>query len=365
MLIKAAVINEKGNEFIIEDVELAEPKYNEVLVKIVATGVCHTDSVVREQLIPTPLPIVLGHEGAGIVEKLGPGVTELEVGDHVGISFSSCGCCTNCLEGHAYMCEDFNKLNFGGIMNDGTTRLSKDGKEIAMLFGQSTFATHSVVHTRNITKVDKDVDLRLIGPLGCGIQTGAGTVLNRLKPEFGSSIVVFGCGAVGFSAIMAAKLTGCSKIIAVGRSVEKLELAKELGATDVVDSKEIADVVAEIKKITNGGANYTVETTAVPEIVNQALYALRTLGTCAIVGATGDVTINVQNALMGEGKSMIGVIEGDSIPQVFIPKIIQYYKEGKFPFDKLIKFYKFEEINKAFEDSKKGSVIKPILVMND
>ncbi|WP_309245220.1 NAD(P)-dependent alcohol dehydrogenase [Clostridium sp. CF012] len=326
MLIKAAVIYEKGNEFSIEDVELAEPKYNEVLVKIIATGVCHTDAVVRDQLIPTPLPIVLGHEGAGIIEKLGHGVTGFEVGDHVAISFSSCGCCNNCLEGHVYLCENFNELNFGGIMNDKTTRLSKDNKDISTLFGQSSFATYSVVNVRNITKVDKDVDLRLVGPLGCGVQTGAGTVLNRLKPEFGSSIVVFGCGSVGFSAIMAAKLTGCSKIIAVGRNAEKLELAKELGATHVVNSKEVTDVVAEIKKITNGGANYSVETTGIPEIVNQSLYALRALGTCAILGVSGDVNINVFNALMGEGKSMIGVIEGDSVPQVFIPKMIQYYK---------------------------------------
>ena len=363
MLIKAAVTHCKGKNFKIEDVELALPKQNEVLVKIIATGVCHTDAVARDQIIPIPLPAVLGHEGAGIVEEIGSAVTSVKPGDHVVLSFSSCGSCENCLDAMPYVCRHFNDINFGGVMNDGTTR-SKQGDEVLYtFFAQSSFATYSIVNERSVVKVDKDVDIALLGPLGCGIQTGAGTVLNRLKPEFSSSIAIFGCGTVGLSAIMGSKIAGCHKIIAVGGTPSRLSLAKELGATHIVNRREVPDVVEEIKKITNGGVNYAVETTAVPSIVNQSLYSLRCHGTVAIVGATGDVTINIQNALMSEGKSMVGVIEGDSVPQLFIPKLVQYYKEGKFPIDKLVKFYELKDINQAFEDSHKSITIKPIIIM--
>lgn len=204
------------------------------------------------------------------------------------------------------------------------------------------------------------MDLALLGPLGCGIQTGAGTVLNRLKPAFGSSIVIYGAGAVGLSAVMAAKIIGCQYIIAVDVHDSRLELAKALGATQVFNGKDV-DVVTEIKKITDGGSHYAIETTGVPLVVKQSLNALRPLGTAAIVGITPEMNIDVHNDLMAEGKSMIGVIEGDSIPRVFIPQLIAYYKAGQFPFDKLIKFYDFEDINQAFADSASGITIKPVL----
>ncbi len=204
------------------------------------------------------------------------------------------------------------------------------------------------------------MDLALLGPLGCGIQTGAGTVLNRLKPAFGSSIVIYGAGAVGLSAVMAAKIIGCQYIIAVDVHDSRLELAKALGATHVFNGKDV-DVVTEIKKITDGGSHYAIETTGVPLVVKQSLNALRPLGTAAIVGITPEMNIDVHNDLMAEGKSMIGVIEGDSIPRVFIPQLIAYYKAGQLPFDKLIKFYDFEDINQAFADSASGVTIKPVL----
>ncbi|MPW26458.1 zinc-binding dehydrogenase [Alkalibaculum sp. M08DMB] len=363
MLIKGAVTHNKGDDFVIENIELASPKADEVLVKITACGVCHTDAVARDQLIPVPLAAVLGHEGSGVVVEVGSSVTTIKPGDHVVLSYSSCGYCENCLTGKPYSCLELNKLNFGGVMNDGTKRLKHGNKELSTFFGQSSFATYAVANERNVVSVDKDVDLKILGPLGCGFQTGAGTVLNGLKPEFGTSIAVFGCGSVGLTAIMGAKIAGCEKIIAVGGTPARLELAKELGATHIVNRKQVADVVEEIKRITNGGVNYTVETSAVPDIVNQALYALRSLGTCAIVGATGDVTINIQGALMGEGKSMVGYIEGNSVPQVFIPKLIKYFKKGLFPIDKLVKVYDLEEINVAFEDSHKGITVKPIIKM--
>ncbi|MEK4627811.1 MAG: NAD(P)-dependent alcohol dehydrogenase [Solibacillus sp.] len=359
MKITAAVTKGQGAPFEIQEVELASPKANEVLVKIVATGVCHTDAVARDLAI-APLPAVLGHEGAGIIEQIGEGVKDLAIGDHVVLSFAHCGSCPNCLTGHPTVCDTFNDLNFGGIHDDHTKRLSKDGEELSTFFGQSSFGTFAIAHERNVVKVDPDVDLALLGPLGCGIQTGAGTVLNRIKPEFGSSIVIYGCGAVGLSALMAAKIAGCQYIIAVDVHDSRLELAKELGATHTLNGRNV-DVVAEIKAITNGGSNYAVETTGVPPVVKQSLNALRPLGTCAIVGVTPEMPIDVHNDLMAEGKTMMGVIEGDSVPRVFIPKLVEYYKAGSFPFDKLVKYYDFDQINEAFEDSKTGITIKPIL----
>lgn len=359
MEINAAVTETMAGKFIFQKLELDSPKTGEVKIKLVATGVCHTDAVARD-LGLTPYPVVLGHEGAGIVEAIGPGVTELKIGDHVVMSFAHCGHCENCLTGHPTVCRTFNDLNFGGKMEDQTSRIHHSGKDVSNFFGQSSFSNYAIVHERNAVKVDQDVDIALLGPLGCGIQTGAGTVLNRLKPEFASSIAIYGCGAVGLSAIMAAKISNCKHIIAVDVHDSRLELAKELGATHTLNGKNV-DVLEEIKSITSGGTHYAVETTGAPPVVKQCLNALRPLGTAAIVGVTPEVKIDVHNDLMAEGKSMIGVIEGDSVPRVFIPQLIDYFKAGKFPFDKLIKFYDFKNIEQAFEDSKSGKTIKPIL----
>lgn len=362
MKIQAAVTHAQGADFSIEEVTLSGPKSNEVLVKIVAAGVCHTDAVGRD-LGVAPYPIVLGHEGSGVVQQIGENVTSLAVGDHVVMSFAHCGQCENCLTGHPTVCSRFNELNFGGRMDDHTCRLHQGDTDVHTFFGQSSFGTHIVAHERNVVKVDKDVDLALLGPLGCGIQTGAGTVLNRLKPEFGTSIAVYGCGAVGLSAIMAAKIAGCQQIFAVDVHDSRLELALELGATHAFNGKKV-DVVKEIKAASKGGTHYAVESTGVPPVVRQCLQALRPLGQAAIVGVTPEMNIDVHNDLMAEGKSMIGVIEGDSVPRVFIPKLVEFYKAGKFPFDKLVKFYSFDQITQAFEDSANGSTVKPILKLD-
>jgi aryl-alcohol dehydrogenase len=361
--IKAAVVHEKGQPFQIEELELDSPKAGEVLVKIVASGVCHTDEVAQLQIIPVPLPAVFGHEGCGIVEEVGPGVTDFKKGDRVGFSFGFCGHCENCLSAHQHACENFNAINFAGVMSDGTTRLSQNGVKISSFFGQSSFATYAVVNQSSMVKIDDDIELTLAGPLGCGIQTGAGAVLNRLRPQFGSSIAVFGCGTVGMSAIMAAKIAGCAKIIAVSGNPSSLILARELGATHTVNRKETDDIVGRIKEITKGGAHYAIDTSGASDLVKKALACVRVMGTAVVLGATGDLTINVQMELMGEAKSLIGIIEGDSIPKLFIPQLIAYYKAGKFPFDKIIKFYDFKDINQAFEDSHNGKVIKAVLKM--
>ncbi|WP_076757499.1 NAD(P)-dependent alcohol dehydrogenase [Edaphobacillus lindanitolerans] len=359
MKIKAAVTQGQGEPFKIEEVELEGPKSDEVLVKIVATGVCHTDAVARDQGI-TPYPAVLGHEGAGIVEQVGDSVETVKPGDHVVLSFAYCGHCENCLTGHPAYCMVFNELNFGGRMRDNSHRLSRQGEKLSTFFGQSSFGTYAVANERSVVKVDPEADLALLGPLGCGIQTGSGTVLNALKPEFGSSIAIFGAGAVGLSAIMAAAITECRYIIAVDIHDSRLELAKELGATHVINGRK-EDVIEAIRGITRGGTRYALDTTGVPPVILQALRSLKPLGRLAVVGVTPDLTLNVHEDLMAEGKTMTGVIEGDAVPQIFIPQLVEYYRDGRFPFDKLVKFYDFEDINQGFEDSKQGHAIKPIL----
>ena len=255
MKIRAAVTNKAGDMFEIQEVDLAEPKQGEMLVKIAASGVCHTDAEGVEGHLPTKLPAVLGHEGAGTVVKVGPGVKEFKEGDRVGISFAFCNHCHNCYTGKPYSCIDMNTINFGGIMPEGTSRLSRDNETLSMFFGQSSFAEYAIVDANCAVKIPyDDIDLGIVAPMCCGIQTGAGTVLNSSKPEFGSSIVIFGCGTVGFSAIMVAKIAGCSTIIAVGGKPHTLALAKELGATHTINRKECEDITAEIRKITKGGA---------------------------------------------------------------------------------------------------------------
>jgi aryl-alcohol dehydrogenase len=365
MLTKAAVTYGKGEPFQIDDINIDDPKDGEVLIRIKAVGICHTDLIVRDQYYPVPLPAVLGHEGAGIVEKVGNGVTSVQPGDHVVLSFSSCGECTNCLTGNPYACENFFELNFTGKMADGSCRLHKDGQEVSNFFGQSSFSHYSVASERNVVKVPKDVPLEILGPLGCGIQTGSGAVLNKLKPEEGSSIVVFGCGSVGLSALMAAKVANCTTIIAVDLQDSRLELAKELGATHTINPKNVSNTVEEIQKITGKGVNYSVETTSIPAVLRQAVDCLATLGKAAVIGAPPvgtEVTLDV-NTLLFE-RAVTGVLLGSGVPQIFIPKLIELYKHGKFPFDKLIKFYSLEEINQASEDSEKGITIKPILKLS-
>ena len=363
--ITAAVVREKEQPFSVEELELEEPRANEVLVRVVATGVCHTDLIVRDQWYPVPLPVVLGHEGAGVVERVGENVTKVQPGDHVVLTFSSCGECASCAGGKPAYCLNFFEQNFGGARHDGSTGISKDGDALhSHFFGQSSFAGYALAAERSVVKVRGEVPLELLGPLGCGIQTGAGGVLNALHPEAGTSIAVFGAGAVGISAIMAAAVAGCTTIIGIDVKENRLELARELGATHSINGGE-ADAVEEIGNITGGGADYTLETTAVPELFAQAVQALAPLGVCGLIGAAplGTEASLDMNDILIPGKTVRGIVEGDSVPDVFIPRLVELYQGGHFPFDRLIAFYDLEEINQAAEDSEEGTVIKPVLRM--
>lgn len=363
---RAAVVWKKGGLFQLEDVTIETPQGDEVLVRMVATGMCHTDMIVRDQLYPLPLPIVLGHEGAGIVERVGSQVTRVVPGDHVVLAFTFCGKCDLCQSGHPAYCREFFARNLGGGRVDGSTSVQKEGKPLHdHFFGQSSFSTLALATERNIVKVRKDVPLELLGPLGCGISTGAGAVLNSLKVTAGHTFASFGSGAVGLSAIMAARLAGATSIIAVDTRPNRLQLALELGATHAVNGRD-EDPVEFIRRVTGGrGVDFTLESTGNAKVLRQAIDSLDILGTCGVVGAPPigtEASFDV-NDLMIPGKSVRGIVEGDSVPDVFIPRLIELYAQGKFPFDKLVRFYPLEQINQAARDSESGDTLKPIVRM--
>ena len=359
-----ASVTHKPGQLSLEEVELSAPKASEVLVKTIACGVCHTDAAALHLFIPVTLPIILGHEGVGIVEEVGSEVTSLKKGDRVILSFPSCGKCDYCNEDHPYACDNMNTLFFDGTYNDGTKRISQNETEVSSFFGQGSFADHVIIDARNAVKVDidNDDDLANLCSLGCGVQTGAGAVLNKIKPKKGSSIAVFGCGGVGMSAIMAAVIAECSTIIAIDVVPSRLELAKELGATHVINSSE-TDPVTEIKKITVGGAHNSVESSGIAKVTLQALACLRREGMAVLLSVTGpeEISIPLEALILNPSATLTGLSEGASNPQTFIPELVRYYKEGRLPVEKLVKFYDFKEIEKAFEDSHNGTTIKPIL----
>jgi len=361
----AAVVREKGGIFAIERVQLEDPRDNEVLVRISGVGMCHTDLVVRDQYFPTPLPAILGHEGSGVVEKIGKAVTKVQPGDHVVLSFASCGICANCQQGNYGYCPDLYGRNFSGSRPDGTSPCcDAHGAAVsAYFFAQSSFADHAIATERNVVKIPDDVPLELMGPLGCGIQTGAGAVLNALKPEAGSSIAIFGAGSVGLSAVMAARVAGCATIIAIDLNPSRLELAMELGATHVVNPGE-GDAVQQIQDVTAGeGVQYSLECTGLPGVVRQAVDCLRLTGVCGIIGVSPlgtEIALDMNGLLFG--RTVRGIIEGDSIPDIFIPRLIELWRQGRFPFDKLVRYFPLSDIENAARLSEKGEVLKAILL---
>lgn len=362
MKITAAVANGPDQPFSIEPVELDDPRPDEVLVRLVATGVCHTDIFFRDLM---PSAAVLGHEGAGIVEAVGSGVTKLRPGDHVVLSYAFCGVCPSCDAGSPYYCHDFFRFNASGARADGSATLTRAGAPLfGNFFGQSSFATHALAHQANTVKVRKDAPLELLGPLGCGIQTGAGSVMNGLEPLPGEPLVVFGAGAVGLAAIMAANLIGCEPIIAVDPLPARRDMAIGLGAHHALDPNAV-DPVAAIMEITKGGALYTLECTGIPAVFEQAVRALAPRGSCGLIGAPPPGSlgrIDLGN-LLGKGIRIRGLIEGESQSEAFIPHLLELFLDGLLPFDRLVTFYELDQIDTAIRDSLEGRTIKPILRM--
>ncbi|MEW6473407.1 MAG: NAD(P)-dependent alcohol dehydrogenase [Actinomycetota bacterium] len=365
MRIQAAVVHEPAGPFSIEDVDLDDPRPGEVLVRVAAAGLCHTDLVTRDGALPPPLPAVLGHEGAGVVERVGPGVTKVVPGDRVVLTFASCGQCPNCRRGRSTACINFLARNFAGVRPDGSPTLTRDGGPVSgAYFGQSSFATYALATESNVVKVPADVPLELLGPLGCGIQTGAGAVLNSLAAEAGSSIAIFGVGSVGMAALLGALVAGCTTIVAVDPNQERLNIAVELGATHTVDPNK-DNAVEAIGEATAGfGADYSLECTGIPAVLRQAVDCLGVPGTCGVLGvAPMGAEVNLDIFSLLAGRTVRGIIEGDSVPDVFIPALINLWRQGRFPFDRLIRSYDFDQINEAAADSEKGIALKAVLLM--
>ncbi len=366
--ITGAVIEELNAPFTLETVLVDdEPKATEVLVHIVASGICHSDQAVRDGSAgPYTYPGIVGHEGAGIVEKIGSAVQNIKVGDHVVLSYDYDGTCRHCLTGHPSSCVNWDALNFAGTRPDGSYAFTKDnGSAISNFFNQSSFTTTTLVQERNVIVVDKDIDLRKVGPLGCGFVTGSGTVFNGLDPEEGSTIAIVGTGAVGAGALMAAKIKGCSKIICIDIHDNRLETALELGATDTINSMN-EDWVAKVKELTGGeGVDYAVDTTGVAPVMLQAVDALASGGHLAPIAVTSKtLDVATWGQLSALNKHIDGVLMGDAVPQIAIQTLINFWQAGQFPFDKLEKFYDFDQINEANAASNDGSVVKPVLVID-
>lgn len=366
MKARAAVVTEIGKPLSFMDLDIEDPRDDEILVRIVASGVCHTDLVVQAGMLPVPMPVVLGHEGSGVVEKIGSKVTKVKPGDHVVMSFNSCGTCESCEDKEPAYCYEFMPRNFGGVRADGTTALStQDSPVHGNFFGQSSFATMSMCRELNVVKVPKTVDLNLLGPLGCGILTGAGAVMNALPVNPGSSFVVFGTGSVGLSTIMAAKIEGASTIIAVDLNDDRLAVARELGATHSFNPSKTTDLVGKIIELTTHGVNTALDTTGLPDVIRDAVLCLAPRGTCGILGACGpdsEIMLNELHFFSG-GRKLVGIVEGSAYPDTMIPKLIKYFEDGKFPFDRLVEFYDFDQINQAIVDSEAGKTIKAIVRM--
>lgn len=365
MKITAALLPGTKQPFSISDVDLDTAlKPEEVLVKVVATGLCHTDLAVRDEQIDFGIPAILGHEGAGIVEQVGSSVEKVKPGDHVILAPAACGKCSYCKSGHPSYCINFFPLNFGGKRHDGSCPYhNHEGNVSGFFFGQSSFATYSLAAENNVVKVPKDANLEILGPLGCGIQTGSGSVLNVLRPKAGESIVVAGVGPVGLSAIMAAKAAGCTTILAVDVHDNRLTLAKELGATHTINSRTVTPSEEINNNILPGGVHYAIDTTGRNEVINQLVTSLKFLGKCIVLAVSPHKQLEVDNAVFTMGRSIQYVVEGDSVPDIFIPQLIDLHKQGLFPYDKLIKFYDLKDINQAVEDSEKGVTLKAIIRM--
>jgi aryl-alcohol dehydrogenase len=364
---RAAICRGSDTPFEIHDVAIDDLRADELLIRIVACGICHTDMAVRDQQVPVPLPAVLGHEGSGIVEAVGSGVTVAKPGDRVIMSFNSCGACPNCADDSPTYCYDFFRQNWAGVRPDGSVTVTADGAPInANFFGQSSFATRAIAHERNTVRVPDDLDhlpLERLGPLGCGLMTGAGAVLRSMAVRAGLPIVVVGAGTVGIAAIMAAKIAGADPIIAIDVNDERLAIARDLGATHAFNARNGA--MEEVRALCPDGVAYAFDTTGRNAVIQDLFGLLAPKGKLGIVGASDPQDmLNFNEAqFMGGGRTVTGILGGDSDGGAFLIELLRHHAEGRFPFERLIRYYDFDQINEAFHASESGEVVKPVLRM--
>ena len=360
----AAVIYEPGGQFKLETVELDEPRGDEILIRVDACGVCHTDVIAPGEF--TPVPAVLGHEGTGVVEAVGSAVQRVKPGDRVVVSYPWCGACPQCAEGRPYICNDAIALSFNGARADGSMPISLNGTPISSaFFQQSTFARHALTLERDVVRIDGDVPAELLAALPCGVQTGAGSIINTFRASARDNLAVFGAGAVGLSAVMMARVLGLSPVIAVDVNRMRLDLALELGATHVLDAGE-GDVARRILEIVPGGMHFALETSSNEQALEDAVACLGMEGVCGMVTAPrfGEKYPFSPSDVMIKAASLRGIIQGSSVPSTFLPKLIELQQQGQFPVERLVSTYDFADINQAFADSHAGTAIKPVLRMS-
>ena len=359
----AAISTHADKPFVFEELDLDEPRPDELLVRVEAVGLCHTDLAVRA-MWPEGVPIVLGHEGVGIVEAVGAQVTDVRPGDTVLLSFASCGDCGSCAAGAPAYCTRFQEANVSGARLDGSPTLSgSQGPVSGAFFGQSSFARHALCSRRNAVLIDPGLDLTHVAAFGCGIQTGAGAVVNVLEPPTDSRLVVFGLGGVGMAAVMAGAIRGVRTIVGVDLSASRRDTALHVGATHVIDGAD-PDVLEVVREVTGGGATHALDTTAVPAVIRSAAQALASRGMLLVVGIGADVTLDVQD-LIGGGKTVRGTIEGDADPQTFVPQLVEWYQAGRLPMERIVTTYPFTQIDRAVAGMRDGTAVKPVLVLGD
>lgn len=356
-----ALVESPGQPFTLAEVDLEGPRDDEVLVRMVATGVCHTDVTMSSMLPAEMFPNVFGHEGAGVVEQVGSAVTGIEVGDHVVMSIRSCRTCAQCQAGFYGHCEQGLFMNYMGMRMDGSTTYTRDGGGVfGSFFGQSSFSQHAIAYADNCVVVDKGLDLSRLGPYACGFQTGVGTMLNVAAPSADESVVVYGAGSVGLSAIAAGRTLGAT-VVAVDPLAARRELAESYGAL-TIDPTALGDVtvVDKVKELTGGGATYGIDTTAIPAVVKTAQQSLAVRGTLIAIGLGAEEYPIDAVDLLQNGKTIRSSLEGDADPLEFIPRMLAMADE--LDLDRLITPYPFDQINEAIADSASGTVVKPVLV---
>lgn len=361
----AAVVNRADAPFELVDVAIGEPRDDEVVVRVTAVGVCHSDVAAQQQQLPFPLPGILGHEGAGIVEQVGAAVTRVAIGDHVVLSFAHCGECHNCRSHQPGYCGQFGARNMSGSRPDGSRPAQLNGQAVSsFFFGQSSFAERALVHQRNAIRIDRDMPLELAGPLGCGIQTGAGAVMRSLDLAAGNTLLITGAGTVGLAAVMAARIRDCATVIVSEPHAGRRALALELGATHAIDPAA-RDLAEAVRAIVPAGVDYALDTTGISGVIGSAIAALASLGSIGLVAVPSDPAAALSThmlGLIGRGLTIRGICEGDSDPDVFIPELIALYKAGRFPLDRLVSTYPLHEINRAVADQLAGLCVKPVLL---
>jgi aryl-alcohol dehydrogenase len=365
---KAAILREPNEPFSIEAVTFDAPGEGEVLVSVKAVGVCHTDMVFASGAMGSPFPLILGHEGAGVVVDVGPGVTKVVPGQKVLLTFDSCGHCGQCDAGIPAYCRDFVALNFACVRGDGHSSVHSGSEPLsARFFGQSSFATHAIARERNLVPLSDDADLATLAPLGCGVQTGVGAVLRSLRAQKGSSLVVIGGGAVGLSAVLGGVIAGCSTIILIEPQTERRALGLELGAHHAIDPVT-ADAAAQVRLLLPEGVQHVVDTSGNVGAISTALNMLAPHGSLGLVGVPGsmDAILAVPLAqAITYGFTIKGIIEGDSDPDEFLPQLVRWHAEGRLPIERFTRFYAFDEINEAIADNHSGGCIKAVLRLDD